>query len=97
MAAGIAVLQPAREDDVEGRTRDDAELARAGDRTREAPSRDADSHPALDDRGQRVELHALTLSPPRAAIHDATGPVARRLSPRGTLWEIHPVTSVTAK
>jgi hypothetical protein len=51
-AVRVAVLQPAREEDVQGRPRDDSQLADAGHRVREDPVRDPDTHPALDDLRQ---------------------------------------------
>lgn len=53
MAPGVAVLQSANHHGVDGGAGDDAELPAHGYRPREAPVRNANAHPALDDRGDR--------------------------------------------
>jgi len=48
VAAGVAVLEASHEQGVEGGTRDDAELPGGGNRARQSPTGDPDSHPPLD-------------------------------------------------
>ena len=50
VAAGVAVLQPAGEQQVGGDPADDAEATVLGDLAGEPPAGDADAHAALDDR-----------------------------------------------
>ena len=49
VTARVAVLEPARQDHVERRSRHDSELAEARNGIRERPVRDARAHAALDD------------------------------------------------
>ena len=58
VAARVAVLQAPDEDRVDHRSRDDPELAEAGNGARQPPVGHRDAHPALNDGGKRAR-HGL--------------------------------------
>ena len=55
VTAGVAILQPAGEHNVERRARHDAELAGGGHGPRQRPGRDGHAHAALNESGQRAD------------------------------------------
>jgi hypothetical protein len=89
MPFGIAVLQAAREDFVEGGAGDDAQLAQPGDGLGEAPVGHSGAHAALDDLGD-PNFHSNSLvgsGPDGEGILTATGGRAPALSGRcGAAW-----------